>query len=129
MKLRIALCLLFVAGCRNSTEPDQVLTGNWSGTFSTTSPPGPSEAWTATLTQSGSALSGSFDCASTEPYTVTGTNVHNAVKLTLIGGFGDTATFNGSASNNGGVLATGTFFDKSDAVCLSGSGIWQGRIQ
>lgn len=129
MRLFIGLCLLLAVGCKNSTGPDQDLTGTWAGTFGTTSPPGPSEPWSATLTQAGTSVSGSFDCASTETYTVTGTNVHNAVKLTMIGGFGDTATFTGSASNNQGVQASGTFFDNAAAVCLSGVGNWEGRIQ
>jgi len=120
--------LLVAVGC-SSTEPDQNLTGSWTGTFATTSPAGPSTAWSATVTQTGNAVSGSLDCASTETYTVTGSNVHNGTKLTLVGAFGDTATFSGTASNNQGVQASGTFFDGDGAACLSGVGIWQGRIQ
>lgn len=128
MTRRFALCVLLAVGC-SATEPDQNLTGSWTGTFATTNPAGPSTAWSATLNQTGNAVSGSLDCASTETYTVTGTNVHNATRLTLVGAFGDTATFSGTASNNQGVQASGTFFDNAGAACLSGVGVWEGRIQ
>lgn len=128
MKLRLVFCVLLVAGC-SATEPDQNLTGSWTGTFATTSPPGPSSAWSATLTQTGNAVSGSLDCASTETYTVTGTNVHNATRLTLVGTLGDTASLSGTASNHQGVQENGTFFDNAGAACLSGVGMWQGSIQ
>lgn len=128
MKLRLVLCVLLVAAC-SATEPDQNLTGSWTGTFATTSPPGPSSDWSATLTQAGNAVSGSLDCASTETYTVTGTNVHNATRLTLVGAFGDTASISGTASNHQGVQESGTFFDNAGAACLSGVGVWQGKIQ
>lgn len=128
MKRRLGLCLLLALGC-SATEPDQNLTGSWTGTFATTSPAGPSTAWSAALTQTGTAVSGSLDCAFTETYTVTGTNTHNATKLTLVGGLGDTATFSGTASNSQGVQASGTFVDNDGAACLSGVGTWQGRIQ
>ena len=128
MMRRFALCLLLAAGC-SATEPDQNLTGSWTGTFATSSPPGPTTDWSATLTQTGNAVSGSLDCAFTETYTVTGSNVHNGTKLTLVGALGDTATFSGTASNNQGVQASGTFVDNDGAACLSGVGIWQGKIQ
>lgn len=128
MKRRLALCLLLAVGC-SSTEPDQNLTGSWTGTFATTSPAGPSTDWSASLTQTGNAVSGSLDCASTETYTVTGTNVHNSARLTLVGAFGDTASFSGTASNHQGVQVSGTFFDNAGAACLSGVGVWQGRLQ
>jgi hypothetical protein len=129
MKTRLGLCLLLLVGCKDSTAPDQDLTGNWAGTFATTAPPGPTEAWFATLTQAGTAITGSLNCASIETYTAGGTNVHNAIKLTLIGSFGDTAQLTGTASNNIGVLASGSFFDNDGAGCFSGAGTWQGRIQ
>jgi len=125
MRIRIALCLLLLAGC--STEPDQNVTGNWGGTFAVTA--GPSSIWLGTLTQSGTTVTGTVNCASVESYTVGGTNTHNTLKLTLMGGLGDTAFFNGVASNDQGVLASGTFFDNDGAACFSGSGTWQGRIQ
>lgn len=129
MLKRVALGLLVLAACKSSTGPDQDVTGNWSGTWATTTPPGPSQQWLATLTQTGTTVSGSLNCAGTESYSVGGTNVHNALTLTLIGSFSDTARFNGTASNNGGVQASGTFSDNDGAGCFSGLGSWQGRIQ
>lgn len=129
MRIRAALCLLLLVGCKDSTAPDQDLTGHWAGTFATTSPPGPTEQWTADLTQTGTAVSGSLNCAGIESYTASGSNVHNAIKLTLLGSFGDTANFAGTAGNNIGVLASGTFSDNDGAGCFSGFGNWQGRIQ
>lgn len=126
---RLGLCFILLAACKNSTAPDQNLTGNWAGTFATTSPPGPSLLWSATLTQSGTAVTGSFSCNATESYTVSGSNLHNALTLTLIGSFGDTASWTGMAGYNIGVLANGNFADSDGAACLSGTGIWQGRIQ
>lgn len=128
MKRYLALCLLFAMGC-SATEPDQNLTGSWTGTFATTSPAGPTTAWSASLTQTGNAVSGSLDCASTETYAVTGTNVHNAARLTLVGALGDTASLSGTASNHQGVQVSGTFFDNAGAACFSGVGVWQGSIQ
>jgi len=125
MKIRVALCLLVLAAC--STEPDQNVTGNWGGQFMVTA--GPTGIWLGTLTQTGTAVSGTVNCAATESYTVGGTNLHNTLKVTLLGGLGDTAFFSGTASNDQGVLASGTFFDNDGAACFSGSGTWQGRIQ
>jgi len=125
----MGLCLLLVLGCKDSTAPDQDVTGSWAGTFATSTPPGPSEIWTASFTQTGTAVSGSLNCGGIEPYSATGTNIHNAMKLTLIGGFGDTAFFTGTAGNNMGTLASGTFYDNDGAGCFSGVGNWQGRIQ
>ena len=130
MKLRAAFCLLLLAACSSSsTGPDQDVTGSWAGSWATTSPPGPSLLWFATLTQTGSGVTGSLNCNSIETYTVGGTNVHNALTLTLIGGFGDTAYFTGTASNNMGVQASGHFSDNDSAGCFSGVGDWTGRIQ
>ncbi|HWZ29191.1 MAG TPA: hypothetical protein VNX15_11540 [Gemmatimonadales bacterium] len=126
---RLALCALLVAGCKSSTGPDLDVTGNWAGTWATTTPPGPSQLWTANLTQAGTAVTGSFNCAATETYTLTGTNLHNALTLTLVGSFGDSAFFTGSASNSGGVQASGHFSDSDGAGCFTGFGDWSGRIQ
>ena len=129
MTKHIGLCFLLLAACKNSTAPDQNLTGNWAGTFATTTPPGPSLLWSATLTQSGTGVTGTLSCNATESYTVGGTNLHNALNLTLVGTFGDTASWTGTAGFNSGVLANGNFSDGDGAACLSGAGIWQGRIQ
>ncbi|HZH40356.1 MAG TPA: hypothetical protein VFD85_05075, partial [Gemmatimonadales bacterium] len=102
-------------------------TGTWGGQFMVTA--GPTGIWLGTLTQTGAAVSGTVNCAATESYTVGGTNLHNTLKVTLLGGLGDTAFFSGTASNDQGVLASGTFFDNDGAACFSGSGTWQGRIQ
>lgn len=124
-RLCLSLWLLALVAC--STEPDQNVTGSWAGTFSSSGAPG--GLWLASLTQTGATVTGTLNCASIESYTVGGSNQHNALKLTLIGGFGDTAFFSGTASSNQGVQANGTFTDNDGAACFSGSGSWQGRIQ
>jgi len=129
MLKRIGLCFVLLAACKNSTGPDQNLTGSWAGTFATTTPPGPSLLWSATLTQSATLVTGTFTCNGTESYTVDGTNLHNSLNLRLVGTFGDTASWTGMAGYNIGVLANGQFSDNDGAACLSGTGIWQGRIQ
>lgn len=126
MTFRVCLCLLALMACK-STEPDQDVTGTWSGTFVPSGSVGGS--WGATLTQAGASVSGSVNCASIETYTVGGTNTHNALKLTLLGNLGDTAFLTGAASNSMGVQASGTFLDHDGAACFSGSGTWEGRIQ
>jgi hypothetical protein len=126
---RVSLCFILLVACKDSTAPDQNLTGTWAGTFSTTSPPGPSLLWSATLTQSGTAVTGTLSCNGTESYTVGGTNLHNALAFTMIGSFGDTAKWTGMAGYNIGTLANGQFSDNDGAACFSGTGIWQGRIQ
>ncbi|HEX4634070.1 MAG TPA: hypothetical protein VH163_09565 [Gemmatimonadales bacterium] len=125
MNWRVCLCVVALAAC--STEPDQNVTGSWQGTFAISG--GSGGEWLATLTQTGTSLSGSVNCASIESYTVSGTNTHNTLQFTLLGGLGDTAFFSGTASNNQGVQASGTFFDHDGAACFSGAGTWQGRIQ
>ena len=129
MLKRLGLCALLLAGCRNSTGPDLDVTGSWAGTWATTVPPGPSQLWVGSLTQSGTVVTGSVNCAATETYTVGGTNLHNTLALTLVGTFGDTAFFTGTAGNNSGVQASGHFSDSDGAGCFTGSGDWAGRIQ
>ena len=123
------LAALAFAACNSSTGPDQNLTGNWAGSWYTTIPLGPTEPWLATLTQTGTAVSGSLVCEGLESYTVTGSNVHNALSLTLVGAISDTAHFNGTASDNSGVTASGTFSDDDGEGCFTGVGNWTGRIQ
>lgn len=129
MTRSLALCLLLLGACKDTTTPDQDVTGHWTGTWFTTSPAGPDESWDATLTQTGTAVSGSLNCSSIETYTLSGINVHNNLTFTLIGSVGDTAIWNGRAGNNSGVVGLGTFSDNDGAGCFSGIGSWQGRIQ
>jgi len=118
-----------LAACNSSTGPDADVTGTWSGTWVTTIPAGPTEPWSGTLAQSGTAVTGSVSCQGIETYTVTGTNVQNTLTLVLVGTLADTARFNGAASANNGVSASGTFNDNDGAGCFSGYGSWTGKVQ
>jgi len=131
MRMRVCLAgaLLALGGCNSSSGPDLNLTGNWSGNWYTTAPAGPLEIWSGALTQSGTSVTGSIGCEGLETYTVSGSNLHNAVALTLLGTLEDTAHFNGTLADNSGTVIGGTFSDNDGAGCFSGFGNFSGRIQ
>jgi hypothetical protein len=123
---RLGLCALLVTGCNSSTGPTPVdVTGSWTGSWSLTS--GPVQEWTGTLSQSGSAVTGTILCAFSESYAVSGTNKSNTLTLTLVGGSGDTAQFKGTVVVPSGVAATGQFTGGAGG-CFTGTGTWSGEL-
>jgi len=128
--IAVSAVVAVLAACNSSTGPDVDLTGNWGGTFVTTVPVGPTEPWAANLVQTGTTVTGTLNCEGLETYSVGGTNVHNALTLTLVGSISDTAHLLGTASGSGGtVSASGTFSDDDADGCFTGFGNWTGKLQ